>query len=284
MAKITEISYTRITLALDIIRKINSGDLAGYHELGIVKHLVNLGDTITVEDSENMSIVCTHPKVPEDERNICWEAVDLIKKEFSVNKSVKITIDKRIPVEGGLAGGSTNGATVIKILNDLWGLSLSTSKMMALGKKLGMDVPFYFYGGTAFDSEAGGELEMLENSCGKLYFALVIPSFGVSTKDAYGNIGYGNIAHNVESTQRMIEALKCGDIKGVAENIHNDFENSVFHSNPKLGEIKSVLLELGAKAAFMTGSGSTMVGLLASRKGFEAILKRFPSAIFVESI
>ena len=103
---LTTRAYTRITLALDIVRKLSDGPLAGYHELGIVKHQIDLFDTISVVEADSTSLSCDHPLVPRDKTNICWRAVDLVKQKRGVVRNVAIAIQKNIPVMGGLAGGS----------------------------------------------------------------------------------------------------------------------------------------------------------------------------------
>jgi 4-diphosphocytidyl-2-C-methyl-D-erythritol kinase len=278
------ISYTRITLALDIIRKIGEGEFAGYHELAIIKHQINLGDTITIEKASGMKMFCNNPKVPDDHTNICWQTVDLLKKEFGIKENVSINIDKKIPVQGGLAGGSANAAETMKLLLEHWNVDITQDRKIALARKLGMDVPFYFYGKTAFDSEATGVLYPLENNCPKLLFLLVIPPFGVSTKDAYSKINYSEIAKNTAKTQKLKSALETGDFEKIKKNTHNDFEQSVFLCNPKLAEIKKDLLDFGASAAIMSGSGSTVLGIFDDLRTAEAAVEKFESALLVNSL
>jgi len=189
---VSAISHTRLTLALDIIGKLTEGDFAGYHELGIIKQKITLGDTISIKESEEIRVTCSFPGVPEDSSNICWQAVELIQRECGISTNVEMVIDKVIPVQGGLAGGSTNAATVLMLLDELWGLGLTFEDKITLGKKLGMDVPFYFTDGCAFDSEATGVLEPIVHSL-NMAFALVVPPFGVSTADAYRGIDYSAV-------------------------------------------------------------------------------------------
>lgn len=277
-----EISYTRITLALDIIRKITEGPQAGYHELGILKHQISLGDIISVEPSEEMKVSCTFPGVPEDASNICWQAAELLQQEFGVDKNVHISIEKQIPVQGGLAGGSTNAATVLSLLNKHWKLGLSPEELMPLGRKLGMDVPFYFYGGTAFDSEATSVLRPIEQK--RVYhFVLVVPPFGVSTKEAYGNLQYEKCGQRTDLTKKLEESLVLGDLEGIAASMHNDFEISVFQEKPALAEIRDSLLNKGALGAIMSGSGSTMVALVENEAQASKVSSQFEKSFIVST-
>ncbi len=261
MKAITEKSYTRITLALDIIRKIPDGPFRGYHELSIIKHPIGLFDVITVEESETTRIVCDNPSVPIDKNNICLTVLDRIRTLFAIDANVTITIEKNIPVMGGLAGGSANAATMLTMLDKLWGLHLTVERMIEIGRAVGMDVPFFFLEKTALDTEAGGVLEPIPTSC-SFDFLLVVPPFGVSTKEAYATIDYRRVGKNSSSTDALKRALMASNASGVINNVHNDFELSVFSSYPELARIKQRLLDLGCTTAFMTGSGSTIAGII----------------------
>ena len=278
------ISYTRITLALDIVKKLTEGEFAGYHELGIIKHQIDLGDTITIEKSADMKMYCDHPMVPNDETNICWQVADLLKKEFGIKENVSIHIDKKIPVQGGLAGGSANAAETMKLLLDFWRIEIPISRKIELSRKLGMDVPFYFYGKTAFDSEAGGVLQPLENNAAKMHFLLVIPPFGVSTKEAYSQIDYSKIGKNIAATEELKKGLFTGDFEKIKKNMHNDFEQSVFLSRFELSGIRNALLDSGASAAIMSGSGSTVLGLFADLNAARTAGKKFRNALTASSL
>jgi 4-diphosphocytidyl-2-C-methyl-D-erythritol kinase len=275
-------SYTRVTMALDIVRKIQEGPYSGYHELAIVKHQIDLHDIISVEDSSGTGIECDDPRVPCDESNICWKAVELIKNECGVDKNVKIHISKRIPVMGGMAGGSANAATMLELLNELWGLGLGEERLMSLGRKLGMDVPYFFWGQTALDSEATCCLMPLPTSL-RFVFVIAVPDFGVSTSEAYRGIDYSVINRQHEKTEKMQRCFLENDRKGVLESMHNDFEASVFRSYPRLRELKAQLLEAGCMQAIMTGSGSTVIGIAENLQKAEDIRRGIDCRTFVSS-
>ncbi|HMD67360.1 MAG TPA: hypothetical protein VKF42_00680, partial [Chitinivibrionales bacterium] len=144
MKSVSARCHTRITLALDIIGKVRSGPFAGFHELSAIKHAISLHDTLTVKDSPQIHIVCDNPLVPLDGSNICWKVADILKNEFSISRNVTVTIEKRIPVQGGLAGGSADAAVMFLLLLELWGLDIDKNKLIDLSRTAGMDVPFYF--------------------------------------------------------------------------------------------------------------------------------------------
>jgi len=273
-------SFTRITLALDILRKIQEGTFKGYHELAIIKHQIDLHDTIEIESSSEMRLECDNPAVPLDSGNVCWKAADLIKKQFGIKDNVRIIIQKRIPVMGGLAGGSANAATVIQILNELWGLKLSRSELIKIGRQVGMDVPYYFYGQTAFDSEATGILEPIKTDL-QLFFILALPDFGVSTKIAYNTLNYSMIGFQRSKTDAMRKGFEENNFEQVAGFMHNDFEINVFQQFPRLSEIKEELIRAGAAGAILSGSGSTVIGIAKSQLEAESIQKRISTKCLI---
>lgn len=275
-------SYTRLTLALDIVGRITEGPLKGYHELAAIKHQIDLCDTITIEPARHLTLECDDPQVPCDERNICLQAVTLLQREFKIDRQVRITLQKRIPVMGGLAGGSANAATTVRMLDELWKLRLPVERLRELGRMLGMDVPFYFTGKTAFDSEAGGQFEPLPTAV-NLTFVLAIPEFGVATSEAYRDLDYQVIGRNGELTARMKHYCLANDRQGVVSSIHNDFELSVLPKHPRIAEIKQELLDAGCTAAVLSGSGSTVFGVAGDAAGAAAIQKKMSCRTIVAS-
>ncbi len=277
-----ERSYARITLALDIVRKLTEGPYRGYHELHTIKHSIDLFDTIGIEESDFMALTCNREGIPCDERNLCWKAVELIRTEYGIKPCARIELNKRVPAGGGLAGGSSNAATVLALCNRLWKLGLTFEEFRNLGKRLGMDVPYYFAGGTAFDTEATGILLPIPTAV-SLSFVLVLPDFGVSTASAYGNLDYSEVGRNQERTDALKGALTRNQITECIRNLHNDFEYSVFRSHPQLAEIKKALLDAGCEGAWMTGSGSTMVGVTRDRESALSISRELPYTVHVVS-
>ena len=219
-----------------------------------------MADTLHVESWSHDQIECDNPLVPLDNNNICLKACELVRKQFGIDEPLKIVIEKRIPVMGGMAGGSANAAAMLAILNELWELHLTYEQFCVFGRQLGMDVPFFFTGKTAFDSEATGILEPVNTEL-KFYFVLALPGFGVSTKDAYSSLDYNRAGKDVLVTNRLRNALEQGSIEEAARCVHNDFEDLVFKRFPVLETIRAALLKAGCLAAGMSGSGSTMYGI-----------------------
>ncbi|MCA9364558.1 MAG: hypothetical protein KC736_01565 [Candidatus Moranbacteria bacterium] len=144
MKTIKEKSYARITLSPDIIRKITNSPHSGYHEMGIIKHMIDLYDIIHLTQSDQDSLTCSDPRIPTDDKNTCIKAIDIFRKKYNTSKPIHIHIEKNIPTEGGLAGGSSNAATVLKLLYNYYNTPLSPNEIKSLGRQVGMDVPYFF--------------------------------------------------------------------------------------------------------------------------------------------
>jgi len=254
MRSVKGTAYSRITLALDIIRKLDTG----YHELNIIKQRINLCDEITIFDSDDTRLKCNFDDIPTDKNNICIMALDFIKEKCKIKKNVIIELVKNIPAGAGLAGGSSNGATTIMLLNQLWNLGMSKEDMIDIGYKIGMDVPYFFLGGTVFDTEGTCRLEEL-NKLPKMNVILINPGLHISTKGAYQNIDYRNIG-KIMAASKMKACIKQGKINEALNTMHNDFENVIFPKYNGLEKIK-VFLEENKMRALMSGSGSTVFGI-----------------------
>ncbi|MBD3317788.1 MAG: 4-(cytidine 5'-diphospho)-2-C-methyl-D-erythritol kinase [Chitinivibrionales bacterium] len=275
-------SYTRVTLALDIIGRLTEGPWAGYHRLGIVKKKIDLFDDIVVEESAHDEIVCDRPDVPRDSSNLCWKAAEEIRRASGVKQPVRINIEKHIPLMGGLAGGSANAATVMMLLSSLWSLELSTQRLCELGRRVGMDVPFYFVGDTAFDTETGTWPQLVGTSL-TFTMVLALPPFGVSTSQAYAGIDYRATGHQTGETEEMLDALKKNDGDAVIARMHNDFEHSVFASHPALVSLRAAMLNAGCRKVVLSGSGSTLIGVVDDTETARVCAASVPTTCIVAS-
>jgi len=280
--KLTQNSCTRVTLALDIVRAITEGPYKGYHELGTVKHRIDLCDTVSVEDSRADTVECDDPAVPCDGRNICIKVAGLVREKYGIDRHIRVSINKRIPVMGGLAGGSANAAATLALLNELWELRLGIPELVVLGRSAGMDVPYYFIGNTVFDSEAGLRLEPVATAC-SFVFVLACPDFGVPTKEAYAGIDYTAVGRRRDMTAQLRRALEAGNSEKVIRFLHNDFEGSVFGKFPRLSALRLELLDAGCSAALLTGSGSTVIGVAKDMAHAEKIRKRVSCRTIIAS-
>ena len=254
----------KINLYLDVVcRKEN-----GFHDIKSIMQSVSLCDRVIVSAARSgksgVSITCDSPYVPCDERNIAHKAAMKYMEKSGISAEVNIAIHKRIPVSGGMAGGSTDAAAVLMALNRLFGGALSGEKLLEAAAELGSDIPFCIKGKTFLCEGRGEILTPLE--CGKRLLLLIVPSSeNVSTPWAYSRLDevYGDFSgRNTEQRYlRLTKALADGDVRGVADNIYNIFEDVILPERPIAARARELMLENGALGAMMSGSGPTTFGI-----------------------
>ncbi|MBT2583832.1 4-(cytidine 5'-diphospho)-2-C-methyl-D-erythritol kinase [Planococcus sp. ISL-109] len=246
----------KINLTLDVLYKRPDN----YHEIEMIMTTVDLADRIGLQGTaKGIHIQSADRFVPNDSRNLAYQAAQLIKDTFNINTGVIISLDKQIPVAAGLAGGSSDAAATLKGLNQLWQLNLSLDELAELGAKIGSDVSFCVYGGTALATGRGEIIEELP-APPHCWVILAKPSIGVSTADVYGAFNPEKVDH--PNTQSMIEALRTGDYDAMCQNLGNALESVTMNMHPEVGQIKEQMIKFGADAVLMSGSGPTVFGLV----------------------
>ena len=254
-------AFAKINLLLDIVGKLPNG----YHSLRMIMQSVDLCDTVTVERGEG-GIVCNHPDVPTDERNIAWKAVVAFEKATGLDCSdTHITIEKRIPAAAGLAGGSADGAAVLAALNRLHGANLSADALCRIGASVGADIPFCLTGGTRLALNIGDVLAPLPPLSG-VTFVLAKPDCTVSTKEAYAACDSGEQVNHADLTQILFDAAK-GNYERIFRRTCNTFEQFIEVADRV--PIKSVLRRHGSVFSMMSGSGPTVYGVFRNRENAE---------------
>lgn len=247
-------SYGKVNLALDILYKRNDG----YHEIKSIMQRISLRDRLIFEEIDHGFVIeSNHSQVPKDETNLVYRAWEKLVAITGENRGIKVIIEKNIPVAAGLAGGSTNGATTLLALNELWDLKLSEDELMKIGRGLGADVPFCIMGATALAEGIGEKLTKLKPFSGK-HILLCNPGIVISTEHAYSQVEFSDKRIDIEA---MIKAIDADDLKTLAENMGNTMEGPMIEEYPIIGEIKKLMLGNGALGALMSGSGSTVFGL-----------------------
>ena len=254
----TEKAQAKINLTLDVLGKRPDG----YHEVEMVMQTVDLSDHLTFTETERDEIVlsCTAPYIPLDQRNLVYQAALLVKQTYGVHKGIRIHIDKRIPVAAGLAGGSSDAAATLRGLNRVWNLGQTLDQLAELGAKIGSDVPFCIYGGTAIARGRGEQIEHLPKVA-PTWVVLVKPPIAVSTADVYGRLRLKEIEQHPD-TQSMVAALQTGDVREISARLGNVLESVTFKMHPEVERLKQQLLKFGAQGALMSGSGPTVFALV----------------------
>ncbi|WP_368653549.1 4-(cytidine 5'-diphospho)-2-C-methyl-D-erythritol kinase [Ornithinibacillus sp. 4-3] len=247
----------KINLSLDILGKRQDG----FHDVEMIMTTIDLSDRVELHllEKDTIKVSLESRFVPNDERNLAYQAANLLKKEYQVSQGVFIKIDKSIPVSAGLAGGSSDAAAVLRGLNKLWNLNISTEKLMQLGLCIGSDVPFCVYNGTALVTGRGEQVIPLPAppSC---WVILAKPNIGVSSKTIFHQINVEELWH--PNTQRMVDALSAGDFAEMCEAMGNALESITFYNYPEVARIKEKMKKSGAYNVLMSGSGPTIYGLV----------------------
>lgn len=249
-------AYGKINLSLDVTGILPNG----YHSVSMVMQSVELCDVVSIEKSENISVTCDNPEIPDGEDNLAYKACRLMIDEFDIPHGFDIKIKKVIPIAGGMAGGSTDAAAVMRGINDMCSLGASLEKLMEMGVRLGADIPFCIQEKPALAEGIGEKLTPIKGLSKNLYILLVNPNVSVSTKEIYTRIDNSQ-KFNCVNNMALIDALKNGDMPEISENMINVMEIVTRELCPEVSEIVNKLKESGAKAALMSGSGATCYGV-----------------------
>lgn len=247
----------KINLTLDVLHKRPDG----YHEVEMIMTTIDLADRVelTLLDEDKISILSHNRFVPDDQRNLAYQAALLLKERFQVKKGVSIAIEKNIPVAAGLAGGSSDAAATLRGLNKLWNLGLSLDELAQLGSEIGSDVSFCVFGGTAL---ATGRGEVIKNlpappTC---WIILAKPFIGVSTADVYRRLDLTTVKH--PDTKEMIDGILTNNYEKVCQNMGNVLEEVTLNLHPDVAQIKDQMKKFGADAVLMSGSGPTVFAIM----------------------
>jgi len=246
----------------------------GYHELTTVFHAVSLLDEVTVRNADVLSLELAGEGVeslPADERNLAWRAAELMAEHVGRAPDVAISIEKSIPVAGGMAGGSADAAAVLVAMNALWELGVPRRDLHALAAQLGSDVPFALHGGTALGTGRGEELAtVLARST--FHWVLAFADGGLSTPAVFAEIdrlretaGAGrNQPPRLEDPEPVLAALASGDPAELAPLLGNDLQPAALSLSPGLRRTLRAGTDAGALAGIVSGSGPTCAFLCAS--------------------
>jgi len=278
-------SYAKVNLYLKIGRKLGSG----YHNLQSVMQRIELGDNMTFEpiNEDRIMVESTNVEISNEE-NLAYKAALLLKKKYKVKHGVKIHIEKNVPLEAGLGGGSSNAATALLNLNKLWSLKLKEKQLIELGSQIGSDVPFFIGENAALVEGIGDKIKWIKKSF-SINIVLINPGFRISTKWAYSAFDKQKPKIKTDANiNNLIRAIEKKDIKEIANNLHNDFEPIVTKKYKVIDEIKTNLIRNDALNACVSGSGPTVFGIFNSiyeaREAFFKIQYDYPFVFLTKTI
>lgn len=255
-------AYAKINLHLDIMGIREDG----FHNVETVMHTVSVYDTVsvTLNGSKDISCECDVEGVPTDEKNIAVRAAKLYFETVGIESGAHIKIEKRIPMAAGLAGGSTDAAATLTAMNRLCHNKLTEEELCALGSKLGADVPFCIVGGCAYSDGKGDILHPFPQIPENTVFLIACGGEGVSTPWGYGLMDrtYNNFTdYTPKGTESLKNALLSEYPESFCRYLFNIFEEPVLAERPVAAKIKRIMLDSGAKAAMMSGSGPSVYGI-----------------------
>ena len=243
----------------------------GYHPLTTVFQAVRLIETVTArrqsaQDHGTVTLTLEEPNdaVPTDASNLAVRAAELLAEATGVNEGVDLLLRKRVPVAGGMAGGSADAAATLVACNALWGTNLTLPELSALAARLGADVPFSLTGATAVGS-GRGDLVTPIMTRGSYHWVFALADEGLSTPAVFQR--FDELAGSGEPAVRdvpeaLTAALRAGDARGLAGSLHNDLQAAALDLRPELAEVIAVAEEAGALRAIVSGSGPTIAALV----------------------
>lgn len=252
-------AYGKINLGLDVLRKREDG----YHDVRMIMQTVGIYDKLelTVTDKPGISVKTNLYYLPNNENNLVYKAAKLLLDEFQVEQGIEIDLQKFIPVSAGMAGGSSDAASVLFGVNKLYSLGLKKQQLMDRGVKIGADVPYCLMRGTALSEGIGEKLTPLP-PVPQCHVVLAKPGISISTKTAYESLNANQLRPEQHpDIDGMIEHIKNQDLFGMAERMGNVLELVTAKQHPVIDEIKGVMNQYGALGAMMSGSGPTVFGL-----------------------
>ena len=277
MSKIYLKARGKVNLTLNVLEK----RLDGYHNLESVFQKINLYDELWVEKNNTGFLeIESNIENVKLEDNIIYKAYICLKDEFPVIKGIKVKLIKKIPMQAGLAGGSTDCASFILAVNKLYKLGLSKEKIELISSKLGADVVPCLYN-KAVKAQGIGEVITEIETDYKYYFVIIKPKIALSTKEMYNKIDKLEI-NNINNTSNMIKALKEKNLIAIANNLYNSFEEVVKNENEILCA-KEGLIKNGAINALLAGSGSCVFGIFKdkdlARRAYKNLKEKYEAYI-----
>ncbi len=275
MKKIKMISPAKLNLTLEIVERLSNG----FHNLRSVmvktRDLFDEVELIFDENGKDIKIFCDDPKVPVDEKNICWKIAEQFFQKTGKSIGLVIKLKKIIPVMAGLGGGSSNGASVLLGLNEYFRNVLGFEKMVTLASAVGKDIPFFLQKErAAYVSGMGEELESLENFP-KLNFLIINPDGEIETPLAYKKLDekmwFMDNKNRKNISLKMVE--NTSSFQKISSFLYNDFDVVAEEMFPQVKLVKNALISLGALGASLTGKGPTIFAIFENRQEAVAVKK-----------
>jgi 4-diphosphocytidyl-2-C-methyl-D-erythritol kinase len=253
-------SFAKINLILSVLGRRTDG----YHDIQTIFQSIDLFDELEFRPAAQLELHCDSFPDLRTEDNLVWRAASLLLSKLPEKRGASITLRKNIPAGAGLGGGSSNAAVTLLALRRLWNIEMPDSDLFSLATSLGSDVPFFLTGGMALGIGRGESIHSLPDTPAR-NLVVIFPGVHISTAWAYRSLNLGLTS----STEDHRIQRFCGQVKDDTYSlteIFNDFEISILPAYPPVMEAKNFLLERGAIASMLSGSGSSVFGFFSSEE------------------
>lgn len=251
-------AFAKINWALRVIGKRADG----YHEIDTIFQTISLHDTIRIEstDEKRIRLSCDDRSLPSDRHNLIYRAAAALQSRAAINQGARIRLEKRIPTHAGLGGGSSDAAVTLLALAHLWRTKVAQQNLLEIATDVGADVPFFFCGGTARGTGIGTDVTAHPDAPEEL-FLIIKPNANISTRQAYELLKAPALT-TPEPKPILSSSLTDSFFDNLsADALRNDFEAVAFELAPEIARAKAALLQAGASAALLAGSGSAVFGI-----------------------
>ena len=269
-------AHAKINWTLNVLGRRTDG----LHELYTVFQTIALHDRLTfsARDDQSFTLTSDEPCIPVDEKNLVWRAAEALREKYGITSGAKVHLEKRIPAEGGMGGGSSDAAVALLGLSRLWQIETSREKLTEIGAGLGADVPFFFTGGTAVGTGLGTDIRPLEAVQAE-HLLIVTPYARVSTADAYKALKRPALTKESADIILSISRAEAQLQDSLHEALHNDFEPVIYELYPEIARARERLIEQGARGALLAGSGASVFGIFDKREALaraRSVLEKEP--------
>lgn len=273
-------SYAKINLILDVIEKRQDG----YHNIDGIMQMIDLYDEVEVKISDKFEITSNSKDIPLDEKNLVYKVYKALKEKYKFNERFSILIEKNIPVSAGIAGGSTNSAVVIEIIDEILGLNMSLDDKKQIGKSIGADIPYLLVGKTARTRGIGDELEILD-SLPTTDILIVNNGVEIATPYVYSNIVPSG---NSDRIDKLINVYKNKNYDEFFKGLYNVMEKVSISYCPEIQNIKDKMYEFNCIKSLMSGSGPTVFGIFNDdkdiKKAYDYFKKIYKNTFIVKTM
>ena len=273
-------SYAKINLILDVIEKRQDG----YHNIDGIMQMIDLYDEVEVKISDKFEITSNSKDIPLDEKNLVYKVYKALKEKYKFNERFSILIEKNIPVSAGIAGGSTNSAVVIEMIDEILGLNMSLDDKKQIGKSVGADIPYLLVGKTARTRGIGDELEILD-SLPTTDILIVNNGVEIATPYVYSNIVPSGNSDRIDT---LINVYKNKNYDEFFKGLYNVMEKVSISYCPEIQNIKDKMYKFNCIKSLMSGSGPTVFGIFNDdkdiKKAYDYFKKIYKNTFIVKTM